>query len=415
MTLSPTIDRALSGPDRDSPAQDCAPVPLPNPIRILHIVGHRMHWGGTETWLMHVLRRIDRTRFQMDFLVHSTEQWAFDEEVQAIGATIIPCPHPSRPWSYARRFAAVLNTRGPYHVVHSHVHHFSGYIARLAYRAGVPARIAHSHCGTAAVDEKAGLVRRIYVNRMRSWIDRYATCGLAASEQAAIALYGPHWRSDPRWKVLYCGIDLKPFRVPVNRARVKAELGIPQNAFVLGHVGMFGPPKNHGFLVRIAASLIRQRPDVFLLLIGDGPLRPSIESEVSRMGISKHVLFCGTRDDVPKLMLGAMDLFVFPSLWEGLALSFIEAQAAGLPCVISDVITKEADVLPELITRLSPTEPIVVWTDEIVRLLVHPPAVPVAQATDLVAKSPFNGDTSSPALEQLYANLLDESPVYPGR
>ncbi len=114
----------------------------PKPIRVLHVVGG-MNRAGTETWLMHLLRNIDREHYRMDFLVHAAQPFEYAEEIEALGARVIPCLHPTKPWRYARNFMRILKELGPYEVVHSHVHHFTGLPLYLARRAGVPVRIAH--------------------------------------------------------------------------------------------------------------------------------------------------------------------------------------------------------------------------------------------------------------------------------
>ncbi len=322
------------------------------PVRILHVVGG-MNRGGVETWLMHVLRHIDRERFRMDFLVHTTRPCAYDEEIQKLGSKIIPCLETSRPWRYARNFHRALSEHGPYDVVHSHVHHFSGFVVYLAHRAGVPVRITHSHNDTSLNDGRATTFRSGYLRLMEHLIRKHATTGIACSRKAAESLYGTAWQNDSRWKVVYCGIDLEPFRQPVDRAEVRRELNIPEDAFVLGHVGRFHEQKNHTFLIDIAAEVARREPNMRLLLVGDGPLRPQIEAKVASLGLTDRVIFAGLRPDVPRLMKGAMDVFVFPSLYEGLGLVLIEAQLSGLPSIFSDVIPEETDLVPSLVTRLS--------------------------------------------------------------
>src|SRR5208337_3468794 len=133
------------------------------PIRILQVVGG-MERAGVETWLMHVLRQIDRDRFRMDFLVHTDHPCAYDEEIHSLGSKIIPCLRPSRPWTYARNFTRILREHGPYDVVHSHVHHFSGYVVRLAHRAGIPLRISHSHNDTTNLEARSGMIRHAYLS-----------------------------------------------------------------------------------------------------------------------------------------------------------------------------------------------------------------------------------------------------------
>ena len=331
------------------------------PIRILHIVGG-MDTGGVETWLMHVLRRIDRDRYRFDFLTHTTKPCFYDDEIRSLGCRIIPCAHLSRPWRYARNFRRILKEYGPYDAVHSHVHHFSGFPLMLTHCSGVPTRIAHSHNDISLNDGRAGLWRKLYL-RTTEWLIRcHATIGLACSSQAAANLFGKYWKNDQRWRVLYYGIDLEPFKSSVNRDEVRRELRIPSNAFVLGHVGRFVEQKNHDFLLDIFVEVVQREPSTYLLLVGDGSLREGVAQKVQRLGLMNKVIFTGVRSDVPRLMLGAMDIFVLPSRYEGLGLVIVEAQAAGLRCVISDVVPREADVTPLLIYRLALSQP-EIWAD----------------------------------------------------
>ena len=332
------------------------------PIRVLHVLGG-MVLGGVETWLMHVLRHVDRDHFRMDFLVHTTSPCAYDDEVRSLGSEVIPCLYPSQPWRYARNFKRILREVGPYDVVHSHVHHYSGYVLRLAHRAKVPVRIAHSHSDPTALERKAGLRRQAYLRLTERWVRRHATHGLAASRKAAVALFGESWEGDPRRDILYCGIDLEPFRLRPDREDVRAELGLPADAFVVGHVGSFSKPKNHAFLIEIFKEIIVREPAAYLLLVGTGELRPDIERRVKRAGLEGRAVFAGSRPDVPRLMMGAMDIFMFPSFYEGLPVVGLEAQAAGLPSILSDAITTEVVVVPELIRVLSITLPPAAWAE----------------------------------------------------
>lgn len=369
--------------------------------RILHVVS-RMDRGGIETWLMHILRHIDREHFPMDFLVHTTQPCAYDDEIRSLGSKIIPCLHPSQPLLYARKFKRILREHGPYNVVHSHVHHFTGYVLRLAQQAGVPVRIAHSHLDSSSLESKAGLYRRLYLALTKGWIARYATIGLGASRKAVADLFNSVWETDPRWQVFYCSIDLTPFRALVDSVTVRAEFGIPADAFVLGHVGRFDEQKNHVFLVDIAAEFAKREPKMRLLLLGDGSLRPDIEQKVAQLGLTERVIFAGIRTDVPQLMLGAMDLFLLPSLCEGLPLVLIEAQAARLPCIFSDVITEEAEVVKPLVRRLSLSQLASAWTEEILNVREGATGVTQAESFMLVEQSPFDIRTGVKKLEKLY-------------
>ncbi|MFM9265957.1 glycosyltransferase family 1 protein [Tychonema sp. BBK16] len=374
-------------------------------IRILHVVGG-MNRGGIETWLMHVLRHIDRDRFQMDFLVHTTEPCPYDDEVRALGSKIIPCLDPSKPLLYARNFKRILGEYGPYDIVHSHVHHFSGYVLYLAKQAGVAVRIAHSHNDTSVIDAKAGLHRRLYLTLTKWLIDRYAKLGLSASRQVRTVLFNQAWKTDSRWQILYCGVDLIPFRDIVDSVAVRAEFGIPADAFVVGHVGRFEEQKNHLFLLEVAAAIAQKQPNMRLLLVSDGSLRPQIKQKSIEMGLDKYVIFAGLRSDVPRLMLGAMDTFVLPSLYEGLGLVLIEAQAAGLPCVFSNVVPEEADVIKPLLQRISLAQTASEWSNAILTTNKAKPKITQAEAYKLIEQSSFNIHNSVKQLEELYTGEI---------
>jgi glycosyltransferase involved in cell wall biosynthesis len=370
-------------------------------VRILQVLG-ALNVGGVETWLLDVLRYIDRDHFGIDFLVHTAQPSAYDDDVRALGSTIIAGLHPGRPWLYARTFKRILRKHGPYDVVHSHVHHYSGYVLRLAQQAGVRVRIAHCHSDRAQREAHASVLRRGYLTLMEHWIAHHATVGLAASRAAARDLFGAAWEANPRWRVLHCARDLQQFQATVDPGAVRAELGLPLDAFVIGHVGSFINAKNHTFLVDIACEVAARDPHTWVLLVGDGPLSPAIRQQVAQVGLADRVVFAGTRSDVPQLMQGAMDVFVFPSLFEGLGLVLVEAQAAGLPCVSSAAIPEEADVVKPLVRRVSLAQPASAWAEVILAARAAGPGVTRQEALALVTHSSFNMRTNIEHLERIY-------------
>lgn len=370
------------------------------PKRVLQILA-AMNRGGVETWLMHVLREVDPRRVRMDFLVHTSEPALYDAEIRDRRSRLLPCTASTHSPLYSLRIAEILRESGPYDVVHSHVHHFSGYLLRIAHRARVPMRLAHSHSDTSSRDRRAGWLRRRYLRLTESWIQAHATHMIGASCVAARSLFGEGWLGDSRSRLLHCGIDLKPFRNTVDRSSIRGALGIGDQDFVLGHVGRLDTPKNHAFLAEIAAEVVRRRPDARLVLIGDGPLRRSVAACIEQLGIGGRTVFAGDRPDVPSL-LSAMDVFVFPSLWEGLPLTVLEAQAAGLPCVISDVISSEVDIVPRLIHRVSLELDSAGWADAVLAA-ARVPAPDRRECLSLVENSDFDIRRSTEELCKIYA------------
>lgn len=368
-------------------------------LRVLHVVG-AMDRGGAETWLMYVLRNIDRERFHFDFLAHTKKVGAYDEEIKTLGSRVLVCPNPQNLYTYTPNLCKILHDYGPYDVVHSHVHHFSGIILTIACIMHVPIRISHSHNDTLNLEAKANFQRRLYLKLMKQLISRYATVGLAASKKAAIALWGERWSQNPKWRILYCSIDLGIFsNISNNQYDLRNKIGLAKNTIVLGHIGRFSTQKNHAFLLKIAQATIKQHKDTMLLLIGDGPLRQIIEQQACDLGIREHVIFAGTRNDIPQL-LQAIDVFVFPSLYEGLPVAALEAQAAGIPIILSDTITNEVAVIQELFHWYSLKQPPEAWAQACLQLANY--RMSPLEAYTRLATSPFNVNYGIQRLQEVY-------------
>jgi glycosyltransferase involved in cell wall biosynthesis len=325
-----------------------------------------MNRGGVETWLLNVFRqRMPGVAFEV--MVHDAAAGAYDGALEELDIRIHRNVHFRNPLRYASRFATILREAGPFDVVHSHVHHYSGVVLALAARNGVPIRVAHSHSDTTARNAAAPALRRVYLALMQRAISRYATDGFACSEVAGRALFGDQWERDRRWQRLYCGIDADSFDIPSPSEAVRAEFGLPRGADLLIHVGRFDEPKNHTFLIDVFDRVCRKSDRAFLLLVGTGPLEPSVRTQARRLGIDKRIVFCGVRDDVPRLLTAA-NVFVFPSIYEGLPLSCLEAAAAGIPLVVSDQVTPEVLVhadRSEMLPIASPDR----WAEAIARKL----------------------------------------------
>jgi glycosyltransferase involved in cell wall biosynthesis len=363
-------------------------------VKVLQIVGG-LRRAGVETWLLHIARRTDRSAIAMDFVVHGDQEGEYEEELRDLGFGIIRTPMPRPAAAYFRSLSAIL-ARGRYDVVHSHLQLFSGLTTRLARLHGVPTRIVHSH-----LDVEPGFThgrKALYAWAMQRMIRRHATHRIAASQQAALALFDADWREQPNTAVLSYGIDLGPFLDPAD-AGLRAALGLRPDGPVIGHIGRFVEQKNHELLLAIAADVMGRNPGAQLLLIGEGPLRPQVEQACRSLGIRDRTIFAGSRGDVPELLKAAIDVFVFPSRYEGLGLAAVEAQAAGVPCVIADVIPPEVEVLPELVHRQSLSDPPSAWAatvDRVQRLDGVPAAARPAW------KTRFNIDWSARWLQRLY-------------
>lgn len=371
------------------------------PLRILHVMGS-MEYGGIQTWLMHMLRNIDRDRFRMDFMVHRPEEQPHDAEIRQLGSKVIPCSNPRNPVVYAWNFRRLLDEHGPYDIVHSHVHHFSGVPLILARGFGIKHRIAHSHNDKTRDHSDVGKLRELYLKTMRESIRRNATLRLAVSERAARSLYGPDWSDAPDVELLNLSIELEPFENARDADEVRRELGLPTDIPVIGHVGSFTRQKNHSFFLEIVDELHRRGEDFHIILVGDGPLREDVEYGITRRNLDNRITLLGLRDDVPELMVAAMDLFLFPSNYEGLGLVLIEAQAGATPCVFSDVVPGEVDIIPQLLERLSLDQPPSEWANAVAQQLDADASMSRREAFGAILDSRFSLQRSVAGLEEIY-------------
>ena len=323
------------------------------PKRILQVVTY-MGRGGIETMLMNYYRHMDRSKVQFDFLVHRDFAGDFDEEITALGGKIYQV-RPMNPLNpgYWHDLLTFFRTH-PYEIVHCHLNFKSGIVLAAAKLAGVPVRIAHAH--TASMENDwTQIPRKI----MRTLIAPNATAMLACSGNAGKAVFGK-----ASFRILPNAMDAAAFRYQESVRREKRlELDLA-DAFTVMHVGRFGAEKNHKFLLEVFGHLHTAEPNVKLVLIGDGAMRKEIEEAASRLLPADSVRFLGVRKDIPEL-LQAADVFAFPSVFEGLPVTMIEAQAAGLPCVMSDTITDEC-IVTDLVTTLPISDP-VVWAEEILK------------------------------------------------
>jgi glycosyltransferase involved in cell wall biosynthesis len=370
-----------------------------------------MYAGGIASWLLQLARCADRSRLAMDFLVYSEEKGAYDEELLSLGARIFRCPRSDPPWLYAKNMWRALRTQGSYDVVHSHVHHYSGLVLTIAALAQVPVRIAHSHSDTRREDSRASASRRLYLSTMKYLLRHTATAAVAASTEAAVALFGESWPPHLKWSLLRCAIDLTPFRESP-RFSLREELGIRRDSFVIGHVGRFVEVKNHAFLISIAQAALALDPAIHFLLVGEGPLREDIERRVATARLNNRFTFAGQRSDIPALMVGAMDAFVLPSLFEGLPLVLIEAQAAGLPCLVSDTVSPEANIVNSLFFQQSLSSSPQEWAAKLLSLQQARSGVSREQALRAVAASPFEIHSNLDWLQAFYRQRRDRNPSW---
>ncbi|HJA25885.1 MAG TPA: glycosyltransferase family 1 protein [Candidatus Fournierella merdigallinarum] len=322
------------------------------PIRVLHCVAGLGH-GGYESLVMNLYRQMDRDKVQFDFV--SSFPGVYEAEIEALGGVIhrIPFITQKGPFVYTAALDRVLRAGPRYPIVHSHMDKFSGLVMQRAAKAGIPVRIAHSH----NTKNEGGLAFQLVKDHYGRMVLPWATDLFACSKAAARWMFGEK-AGDAH--ILFNGVQPEHFapRAPA-RARLRAAWGLGEGTLVLGHVGRFTAQKNHAFLLEVFAALHALRPDSALVLAGTGPLQEQAARAAAGLGLEQAVRFLGAREDVPDL-LSAFDCFVFPSLHEGLPVTLVEAQAAGLPVVASSAITDEVCITP-LVRRLGLDQPAALW------------------------------------------------------
>jgi glycosyltransferase involved in cell wall biosynthesis len=303
---------------------------MTRPIRVLHVV-RVMNRAGLETWLMRLLRHFDRREIAFDFLVYGAEPGTYDAEIRSLGARILQCSRPREPWRYARNFLRILREQGPYDVVHSHNYFFSGFDLWLAKLGGVKKRIAHLH--PVRDLESRRVFRSLYRHCMGTRIRKYADLVLAPS-QASLDAFSDYTdlSSKPRLVVHNC-ID-NGCASPVDRAAVRRQLSLPSDKPVVVYVARFEPHKNHAMLIALAERLKATGVKAHYVAAGtDGSARRDFERCVA--GRTDFSVMVDCVDVAP--LLGCADLFFFPSTEEGFGTVAIEAAAAGVPVVATDL------------------------------------------------------------------------------
>lgn len=327
---------------------------MEEPIRILMLFTI-LNRGGAETMVMNYYRNVDRTKVQFDFMVHREERGAYDDEIEALGGKIyrmMPL-HPFTFGKYQKQIAIFFDEHPEYKIIHGHCSESGYFVYKEASKRGIPVIIAHAHNSHALLDAK-WFFRTYFKHAMRKYVTQIFTCG----EESATWLAGKELRK--KAILQRNSIDTQVYTYSeVHRKEIREQLNIPMDAIVIGHVGRFNKQKNHAFLIDIFHAFVQQHPHAHLVLVGVGELMEEIQKKVQQLQLDKQVHFLGVRSDVPKL-LHAMDLFLFPSFMEGLSVSMVEAQCAGLPCVVSDTIPTEVS-MSDLVSFLSLKAPISEW------------------------------------------------------
>ncbi len=332
------------------------------PVRVLQVIGI-MNRAGAESLIMNLYRTIDRSLVQFDFVEHGNAPAVYDQEIQELGGRVYRCPKFSGKnlLTYRKWWEEFFNLHDDeYEVIHGHIGSTASIYLSIAKKHGL-FTIAHSHNTNGPLNAKQVLYRTLsYPTRHTA--DYFFSC----SRQAGIDRYGKKIADNPlKLSIMNNAVDTNKFAFnSEQRNRIRSLYGLDETKFVVGHVGRFAPAKNHDYLIEVFRSIHNKNQNAVLLMLGDGDLREHIENSVIEYGLYSHVIFAGVQENVNEYM-SAMDVLVFPSIFEGLPVTLVEAQASGLPSFISENIPADAVIVPEIVSVLSLNEKPEYWAARI--------------------------------------------------
>lgn len=365
------------------------------PIRIAQIIG-KWVGGGVEAVVMNYYRNINHNKIQFDFICDSDSTNIPYDEIEKLGGKVILIPPYQKIFKYHKELKKVLK-EGNYKIVHSHINTLSVFSLWAAKSAKVPVRIAHSHSTTNKKEKKRNLMKQV----LRPFSKMFSTHYMCCSELAGRWLFGNKTYDKGKVYLLNNAIDLDKFKYDEKiRKEKRKELNIKDDTLVIGHIGRFMEQKNHRFLIDIFNEIHKQNKNSILLLAGQGPLMEEMKEKVNSLNLNNSVKFLGQRKDANELYQ-AMDIFCLPSLYEGLPVVGVEAQAAGLLCILSDDMTKETKVLDST-TFMSLNNKDKEWADKIIELSK---AYERKDTKKEISKNGFNIKDEAVKLENKYIEL----------
>ena len=367
------------------------------PIKILQIFTV-LNKGGAETNLMNYYRNMDRSKFQIDFLVHR-ENGFFEEEILNAGSKIYRLP-PILPWKlkeYKKAVSDFFDKHHDFDIIHGQCSELGVFIYEEAKRRNIPVIIAHAH--NARMDKDKKLVFRLmWKKRMRKSINQYFTCG----KEAADNLFGKKLALQSYQ--MNNAIEVENFKFnQEKRSRKRKELNA-EETINLVNIGRFNTQKNQLFLLEIFVEIIKLNQNYRLFLVGDGDLKPQILEKIKKLNLENRVVLLGLRNDVPEL-LQAMDIFLFPSLHEGFSVAFVEAQATGIKSVISSGVPLESILIKENAEVISLKQTPKQWAEKIIKIDVSQRK----DVSDIIKQKGYDIKENAQKLEEKYIQLLHHS------
>lgn len=371
---------------------------MEEPIRVLQIVG-RMDRGGIENFVMNIYRNIDREKVQFDFLCHYGREAAFNDEIRAMGGRIYEMPairdethvYYWKLFEYIKALEKFFKEHKEYKIIHGQMTNTASIYMPIAKKHGVTTRIAHSHNSHGKVG-MLGVVTDI----LKKPVFKYATDLFACSEAAAKYFYPESYITAGKVKIVPNAVDAGKFRFnPEKRKQMRIEFGVADK-LVIGCVGRFRTEKNQAFLLGVLQEALKTEPNAVLLFAGDGPLEDDVKQKAAEMRIADKCVFLGMRSDIPDVMQ-AMDVLAMPSLFEGLPVTGIEAQAGGLSVIASTGIPDEMNAI-DMVEFIGLEDGEKVWAEK----LVETAKQPKVDTIEKIKKARYDIHTLAPWLQEFY-------------
>jgi len=369
-------------------------------IRILNIIG-TLDMGGVETWLKSLLYHVDNSEIQVDFCCLGEREGVYAEEIKKAGSKIHVCRLNAGIIKFTKNYISLLK-RHKYEIVHSHVHFFSGYLALISRIAGVKVFISHSHTTSDGYHNR--FLRIIYRIIMKELILLFSDHFIAASKEAGLHLFGNKILTRNNYSTIRCGIKVCCNENDLEFIANEYLLEKLKGKIVIGHIGRFNEQKNHKFLIEIM-KILSKSDKYILVLIGDGPLKKKIYEKVISYGLRENVIFMGSIINARRFVK-LFNIFLMPSLYEGLPVAALEAQAAGIPVILSANITREAAVIDDLVIfaplELGPEY----WANKIIELVRLSPKIDSKRIKREFDEKGFSIESSTKELIELYMRIL---------
>ena len=367
-------------------------------IKVLMVLGNT-GMGGSQAFVLNLIQNCDLNRFHFDIVVSYEIPNGIGDRVRQLGCDIFLLPYFKvyNYFQFVRKWHHFLS-KHHYDIVHAHATNSAAIFLKIAKEYGC-VTIAHSHSAGYRGNLIQRLAKRVFAKGVNSVADYWFAC----SDKAALRLFGENYKNYPNYYSIPNAINAERYKYePQIAAQIRKEVGAEKDTLLCGHVGTFSQPKNHSFLLDVFYEVVKLNPKARLMCCGTGALMPQVKEKALTMGILDKILFTGVVMNVNEYLM-AMDVFLFPSIFEGFPVSVIEAEASGLTVVMSDVITKEVDIT-DLIHRHSLSEPPSVWAESVCDIKTEDRI----KYNQIIATSQYNMRKSAELVSSLYVKMIKQ-------